>query len=126
MRTTYPPCKCVACGFVSCLSLLVLLCACRDEIPVGFTPASVVQITFKEPFGTDGRGGYFDDIGIIRDVMQNHLLQVLSLVAMECPVSLAPEHIRDEKVPLPSWSRFASTCLVAWMLVRACLLTQRP
>jgi glucose-6-phosphate 1-dehydrogenase len=34
------------------------------------------QITFKEPFGTEGRGGYFNDIGIIRDVMQNHLLQV--------------------------------------------------
>ena len=36
-----------------------------------------VTITFKEPFGTQGRGGYFDEFGIIRDVMQNHLLQVL-------------------------------------------------
>eukprot|EP00339_Tiarina_fusa_P030001 CAMPEP_0117019764 /NCGR_PEP_ID=MMETSP0472-20121206/15113_1 /TAXON_ID=693140 ORGANISM="Tiarina fusus, Strain LIS" /NCGR_SAMPLE_ID=MMETSP0472 /ASSEMBLY_ACC=CAM_ASM_000603 /LENGTH=299 /DNA_ID=CAMNT_0004724797 /DNA_START=606 /DNA_END=1502 /DNA_ORIENTATION=- len=57
-----------------------------------------VTISFKEPFGTEGRGGYFDNIGIIRDVMQNHLLQVLSLVAMERPVSLSAEHIRDEKV----------------------------
>lgn len=57
-----------------------------------------VQITFKEPFGTEGRGGYFDDIGIIRDVMQNHLCQVLSLIAMERPLSFDPEHIRDEKV----------------------------
>ncbi|ANB13594.1 glucose-6-phosphate dehydrogenase [Sugiyamaella lignohabitans] len=57
-----------------------------------------VQISFKEPFGTEGRGGYFDEIGIIRDVMQNHLLQVLSLIAMERPVSFAPEDIRDEKV----------------------------
>lgn len=57
-----------------------------------------VQISFKEPFGTEGRGGYFDSIGIIRDVMQNHLLQVLSLIAMERPVSLSPEDIRDEKV----------------------------
>jgi len=57
-----------------------------------------VIISFKEPFGTEGRGGYFDKIGIIRDVMQNHLLQVLSLVAMERPVSLQAEHIRDEKV----------------------------
>jgi len=57
-----------------------------------------VTITFKEPFGTEGRGGYFDNIGIIRDVMQNHLLQVLSLVAMERPVSLSAEHVRDEKV----------------------------
>ncbi|XP_026756875.1 glucose-6-phosphate 1-dehydrogenase [Galleria mellonella] len=57
-----------------------------------------VQISFKEPFGTEGRGGYFDDFGIIRDVMQNHLLQILSLVAMEKPVSLNPNDIRDEKV----------------------------
>jgi glucose-6-phosphate 1-dehydrogenase len=56
---------------------------------------STVQITFKEPFGTEGRGGYFDEFGIIRDVMQNHLLQVLSLVAMETPVSLRAEDVRD-------------------------------
>lgn len=61
---------------------------------------SSVQIIFKESFGTDGRGGYFDSIGIIRDVIQNHLLQVLSLVAMEEPVSFEAEHIRDEKVKL--------------------------
>ncbi|KOX73807.1 Glucose-6-phosphate 1-dehydrogenase [Melipona quadrifasciata] len=57
-----------------------------------------VQITFKEPFGTQGRGGYFDEFGIIRDVMQNHLLQILSLVAMEKPASCHPDDIRDEKV----------------------------
>ncbi|KAH7307214.1 hypothetical protein KP509_22G049900 [Ceratopteris richardii] len=57
-----------------------------------------VQIVFKEDFGTEGRGGYFDEYGIIRDIIQNHLLQVLCLVAMEKPVSLSPEHIRDEKV----------------------------
>ncbi|KAI8348031.1 glucose-6-phosphate dehydrogenase [Choanephora cucurbitarum] len=57
-----------------------------------------VQITFKEPFGTEGRGGYFDEFGIIRDVMQNHLLQVLSLIAMERPISTDSEAIRDEKV----------------------------
>ena len=61
--------------------------------------ASVV-ITFKEPFGTQGRGGYFDEFGIIRDIMQNHLLQVLSLAAMECPVTTSPDDIRDEKVKL--------------------------
>lgn len=60
-----------------------------------------VEIALKEPFGTEGRGGYFDEIGIIRDVMQNHLLQVLSLVAMEPPSSATdPEKIRDEKVKL--------------------------
>jgi glucose-6-phosphate 1-dehydrogenase len=57
-----------------------------------------VRITFKEPFGTEGRGGYFDEFGIIRDVMQNHLIQIMSLVAMEPPVSLLAEDIRDEKV----------------------------
>ncbi|KAI8069516.1 glucose-6-phosphate dehydrogenase [Gongronella butleri] len=57
-----------------------------------------VQITFKEAFGTEGRGGYFDEFGIIRDVMQNHLLQVLSLLAMERPIGRDGEAIRDEKV----------------------------
>ncbi|KAK7854223.1 glucose-6-phosphate 1-dehydrogenase [Quercus suber] len=57
-----------------------------------------VQIVFREDFGTDGRGGYFDEYGIIRDIIQNHLLQVFCLVAMEKPVSLKPEYIRDEKV----------------------------
>jgi len=57
-----------------------------------------VKITFKEDFGTYGRGKYFDQFGIIRDVMQNHLMQVMSLIAMEPPISLAAEDIRDEKV----------------------------
>ncbi|KAE8231191.1 hypothetical protein CF326_g3796 [Tilletia indica] len=57
-----------------------------------------VQITFKEPFGTEGRGGYFDEFGIIRDIQQNHLSQVLSLLCMERPVSFSSEDIRDEKV----------------------------
>ncbi|CDK25966.1 unnamed protein product [Kuraishia capsulata CBS 1993] len=57
-----------------------------------------VQISFKEPFGTEGRGGYFDSIGIIRDVMQNHLFQVLTLLAMEDPKSSEAEAVRDEKV----------------------------
>lgn len=59
---------------------------------------SNIQITFKEPFGTEGRGGYFNEFGIIRDVMQNHLLQVLTIIAMERPVSFEAEDIRDEKV----------------------------
>lgn len=57
-----------------------------------------VMITFKEDFGTKGRAGYFDSSGIIRDVMQNHLMQILTLVAMEKPASLNAEDIRDEKV----------------------------
>ncbi|KAF7494910.1 hypothetical protein SSS_09003 [Sarcoptes scabiei] len=59
---------------------------------------AAVQILFKEPFGTYGRGGYFDRFGIIRDVMQNHLLQILCLVAMEKPLTTNAEDIRDEKV----------------------------
>jgi len=61
---------------------------------------SNVQITFKEDIGTDGRGGYFDEFGIIRDVMQNHLIQILALVAMEAPATLSAEDVRDEKVKL--------------------------
>lgn len=57
-----------------------------------------VQLTFKENFGVEGRAGYFDSVGIVRDIMQNHLLQTLALLAMEPPVSLAAEDIRDEKV----------------------------
>lgn len=47
-----------------------------------------VQVIFSEDFGTEGRGGYFDEYGIIRDVIQNHLLQIMSLFAMEPPVTL--------------------------------------
>lgn len=57
-----------------------------------------VQIVFSEPFGTEGRGGYFDNYGIIRDIMQNHLLQIVALFAMEPPVSLNAEDVRNEKV----------------------------
>ena len=61
-----------------------------------------VIISFKENVGTMGRGGYFDNYGIMRDVMQNHLLQILSLVAMEPPVRVAgpgyANFVRDEKV----------------------------
>ncbi|KAL6766229.1 GLD1 [Auxenochlorella protothecoides x Auxenochlorella symbiontica] len=62
------------------------------------THVANVQITFKEDFGTQGRGGYFDEFGIIRDVIQNHLIQLLAFVGMEKPVSLHPDDIRDQKV----------------------------
>lgn len=45
-----------------------------------------------------GRAGYFDNIGIIRDLMQNHLMQLMTLIAMEAPASLSAEDVRDEKV----------------------------
>lgn len=59
-----------------------------------------VQISWKEDLGIDGRGGYFNEYGIIRDVMQNHLLQIMALIAMEQPVSLQARDVRDEKVKL--------------------------
>mmetsp|Transcript_1872 Transcript_1872/g.5845 ORF Transcript_1872/g.5845 Transcript_1872/m.5845 type:complete len:612 (-) Transcript_1872:319-2154(-) len=57
-----------------------------------------VQVIFKEDFGVEGRGGYFDEYGIIRDVLQNHLLQVMALVCMEQPLSFSAEDIRLEKL----------------------------
>jgi glucose-6-phosphate 1-dehydrogenase len=57
-----------------------------------------VRITWKENFGIGGRAGYFDQYGIIRDVMQNHLIQIASLIAMEEPSSLGAQFVRDEKV----------------------------
>ena len=60
---------------------------------------SCVIITFKEDIGTQGRGGYFDNYGIIRDVMQNHLMQVLSLVAMEPPTACEGEGFSDKVRP---------------------------
>jgi len=59
-----------------------------------------VRISWKEDAGAEGRGGYFDSYGIIRDVMQNHLLQIMALVAMEQPVSMDAQSVRDEKVKL--------------------------
>jgi len=57
-----------------------------------------VQITMAEDFGVQGRGAFYDQTGTIRDVIQNHLFQVLCNLAMEAPVRLDSESIRDEKV----------------------------
>ena len=57
-----------------------------------------VQITMAEDFGVQGRGGFYDETGTIRDVVQNHLFQVLCNLAMEPPVRTDSESIRDEKV----------------------------
>jgi glucose-6-phosphate 1-dehydrogenase len=57
-----------------------------------------VEITMSEDFGVQGRGGFYDQTGAIRDVMQNHLFQVLSNLAMEPPVRVDSESVRDEKV----------------------------
>ena len=57
-----------------------------------------VQITHSETQGIDGRAEYFDEAGALRDMIQSHLLQVLTLVAMEPPASMDAESLRDEKV----------------------------
>jgi glucose-6-phosphate 1-dehydrogenase len=57
-----------------------------------------VQITMAEDFGVQGRGAFYDQTGTIRDVIQNHLFQVLTNLAMEPPVGTDSEAIRDEKV----------------------------
>ena len=57
-----------------------------------------VQITMSESFGVEGRGAFYDSVGAIRDVVQNHLLVVMSMLAMEPPVSDDPEDLRNERV----------------------------
>jgi glucose-6-phosphate 1-dehydrogenase len=56
-----------------------------------------VQITAAESVGVEGRGGYYDEAGVVRDMFQNHLLQLLCLTAMEPPVSFSADAVRDEK-----------------------------
>ena len=56
-----------------------------------------VQITMAEQFGVKGRGKFYDETGVVRDVIQNHLLQIVSYLAMEAPSSTYPEAIRDEQ-----------------------------
>jgi glucose-6-phosphate 1-dehydrogenase len=57
-----------------------------------------VQITVAENLGLEGRGGYYEESGAIRDMIQNHMLQLLTLVAMEPPIAFDANSVRDEKV----------------------------
>jgi glucose-6-phosphate 1-dehydrogenase len=57
-----------------------------------------VQITVAEELGVEGRGDYYENAGVVRDMIQNHIFQLLTLVAMEPPSSLAAEAVRNEKV----------------------------
>ena len=59
-----------------------------------------VQITMAENFGVQGRGGFYEEVGTIRDVVQNHLLQVIALLAMDAPVGHEPEAMQAEKLRL--------------------------
>ncbi|MCX5742019.1 MAG: glucose-6-phosphate dehydrogenase [Proteobacteria bacterium] len=56
-----------------------------------------VEITASESIGIEGRGAFYEQTGVVRDIIQNHLLQVMSLVTMEVPSSFAADDIRDEK-----------------------------
>ena len=57
-----------------------------------------VQITMAESFGVEGRGKFYEEAGAIRDVVQNHLLEVVSYLAMEPPTTMYPDSVRDEQV----------------------------
>lgn len=60
----------------------------------------LVQITMAESFGVDGRGRFYEEVGALRDVVQNHLLQVVALLAMEPPIGYGADALRDEKESL--------------------------
>ena len=57
-----------------------------------------IQITAAESIGVEGRGGYYEEAGILRDMVQNHMMQLLTLTAMEPPVAFDADAVRDEKV----------------------------
>src|SRR4029077_5823792 len=57
-----------------------------------------VQVTMAESFGVEGRGSFYDSVGCLRDVVQNHLLQMVCLLAMEPPISATADALRDETV----------------------------
>jgi glucose-6-phosphate 1-dehydrogenase len=74
---------------------------------------SKVEITMAEVFGVEGRGAFYDSVGAIRDVVQNHLLQVVTLLAMEPPVRDDADTLRDEKVKvLKAMPALDASCVV--------------
>jgi len=78
-----------------------------------------VQITVAESVGVEGRGGYYDDYGAMRDMVQNHLMQLLCLVAMEPPCSLEADSVRDEKVKVLRSLRLMTPADIEQKTVRA-------
>src|ERR1700736_5531774 len=78
-----------------------------------------VQITAAETLGVEGRAGYYETAGALRDMVQNHLLQLLCLVAMDSPVDLGADSIRDEKVKVVRSLRRMGEKQVAVDVVRA-------
>jgi glucose-6-phosphate 1-dehydrogenase len=78
-----------------------------------------VQITAAEDIGIGSRAGYYDSAGALRDLVQNHMLQLLSLLCMEPPVTFEADPVRDEKVKVLRAIRAPSPAEVAGMAVRA-------
>jgi glucose-6-phosphate 1-dehydrogenase len=77
-----------------------------------------LQITAAETLGVESRGGYYETAGALRDMVQNHLLQLLCLVAMEAPTDLSADSIRDEKVKVVRSLRHFTPDQVAANVVR--------
>ena len=78
-----------------------------------------VQITIAESIGIEHRGGYYDKAGALRDMFQNHMLQMLALAAMEPPISFDANHIRDEKIKLLRSIRPFKTDELSRSIIRA-------
>ncbi|POB09655.1 glucose-6-phosphate dehydrogenase [Sulfobacillus sp. hq2] len=78
-----------------------------------------VQITVAESLGVEGRGTYYDTAGALRDIVQNHMMQLVSLIAMEPPVVFEADAVRDEKVKVLKAIRPLSTRDVTQFTVRA-------
>lgn len=77
-----------------------------------------VQLTNAEMVGVEGRGGYYETAGAVRDMIQNHVFQILSLVAMEPPVNLGSESVRDEKIKAMAAAREFTAGRVRYECVR--------
>jgi glucose-6-phosphate 1-dehydrogenase len=84
-----------------------------------------VQITVSETVGLEDRAGYYDGTGVMRDMFQNHLLQLLSLVALEPPVAFEATSLRDEKAKVLRAIRLMSQAEIAQATVRAQYRTYR-
>jgi len=79
------------------LNLLALRFANAVFLPIWErTWVDHVQITVAEDLGVEGRGSFYEQAGAMRDIVQNHVMQVLSLALMEPPASFAPEAVRTE------------------------------
>ncbi len=77
-----------------------------------------VQITVSESVGVEGRGGYYETAGVIRDMIQNHILQLMTLVAMEPPANMSADAVRDEKLKVLQSTRSIAPDKVGEFTVR--------